>query len=98
MGNYFPRWLNWLPLKVAVALGMLMTGAVLATNYYLTPKYYRVGYQPTQPVPYSHKIHVGELGLDCRYCHSFAEVSSHANVPTNQTCLNCHGLDKGQIK
>ncbi len=37
--------------------------------------------------------HVGELGLDCRYCHSFVEVSGHANVPTNQTCYNCHGPD-----
>lgn len=66
--------------------------------YYFTPKYTRVGYEPTQPVPFSHKIHAGQLGLDCRYCHSFAEVSSHANVPTNQTCFNCHGPGKGNIK
>ena len=98
MGNYFPRWINWLPLKVAVCGGVLATGVTLATGYYFTPKYTRVGYQPTQPVPFSHKKHVGEVGLDCRYCHSFVEVSSHANVPTNQTCLNCHGADKGQIK
>jgi hypothetical protein len=49
-------------------------------------------------VPFSHKQHVGELGLDCRYCHSFVEVSSASNVPTNQTCYNCHGPDKGQVK
>jgi hypothetical protein len=49
-------------------------------------------------VPFSHKIHAGQLGLDCRYCHSFVENSSHANVPTNQTCFNCHGPGKGNIK
>ncbi|MEN3943031.1 cytochrome c3 family protein [Prosthecobacter sp. SYSU 5D2] len=49
-------------------------------------------------MPFSHKIHAGQLGLDCRYCHSFVENSSHANVPTNQTCFNCHGPGKGNIK
>jgi hypothetical protein len=75
MGNFFPRWTNWLPLQIALAVVLIGTGATLAVTYYLTPKYYRVGYEPTQPVPYSHKLHVGELGLDSRYCHSFAEVS-----------------------
>jgi len=98
MGNFFPRWTNWLPLQIALAVVLIGTGATLAVTYYLTPKYYRVGYEPTQPVPYSHKQHVGELGLDCRYCHSFAEVSGAANIPTNQTCYNCHGPDKGQVK
>jgi hypothetical protein len=50
----------------------------------------RVGYQPVQPVPFSHEIHVTELGMDCRYCHSYVEVSSHSNIPTTQTCMNCH--------
>jgi len=98
MGNFFPRWTNWLPLKVAVCLGFLVVGVAAGMSYYFTPKYTRVGYEPTQPVPFSHKQHVGELGLDCRYCHSYVEMSSHSNVPTNQTCYNCHGPDKGQVK
>lgn len=98
MGNFFPRWTNWLPLKLAVAAGFIVFGASLAVPYYFTPKYTRVGYEPTQPVPFSHKIHAGQLQLDCRYCHSFVENSSHANVPTNQTCFNCHGAGKGNIK
>lgn len=98
MGNFFPRWTNWVPLKIAVCLGFVVVGATVGATYYFTPKYTRVGYEPTQPVPFSHKQHVGELGLDCRYCHSFVEVSGHANVPTNQTCYNCHGPDKAQVK
>ena len=43
-----------------------------------------------QPVPFSHKHHVGELGLDCRYCHSSVEVSSSAGMPPTQTCMACH--------
>jgi hypothetical protein len=43
-----------------------------------------------QPVPFSHKHHVGELGLDCRYCHTSVEVSSSAGMPPTQTCMTCH--------
>jgi hypothetical protein len=43
-----------------------------------------------QPVPFSHKHHAGELGLDCRYCHTSVEVSSSAGMPPTQTCMGCH--------
>lgn len=98
MGNFFPRWTNWVPIKLAVAVVFIVVGVSFAVPYYFTPKYTRVGYQPTQPVPFSHKIHAGQLNLDCRFCHSFGERSSHSNVPFNQVCFNCHGGGKGQIK
>ncbi len=90
MANFFPRWMNTLPLKVAVCLGALGTGVVGAVTYYATPKYGKVGYMPAQPVPFSHKLHAGQLGMDCRYCHSHVENSWHSNVPTTETCWNCH--------
>jgi hypothetical protein len=43
-----------------------------------------------QPVPFSHKHHVGELGIDCRYCHTSVEVSAIAGIPPTQTCMSCH--------
>ena len=43
-----------------------------------------------QPVPFSHRHHAGELGLDCRYCHTSVEKSSFAGVPPTQTCMTCH--------
>ncbi|MCA9751530.1 MAG: cytochrome C [Gemmatimonadetes bacterium] len=49
-----------------------------------------IGYQPEQPVPYSHALHAGELGLDCRYCHNTVERSAFASIPPTQTCMNCH--------
>jgi hypothetical protein len=43
-----------------------------------------------QPVPFSHKHHAGELGIDCRYCHTSVERSSFAGLPPTQTCMTCH--------
>lgn len=43
-----------------------------------------------QPVPFSHQHHVGQLGLDCRYCHTSVETSAVAGVPPTKTCMNCH--------
>src|ERR1044072_8786153 len=90
MANFFPRWTNWLPLKLAV-WGILAVSALAAAAwYYGPPKCTRFGYQPIQPVPFPHDIHVSQLGMDCRYCHSFVEMAAHSNVPNTQTCMACH--------
>ena len=44
----------------------------------------------TQPVQFSHKHHVGELGIDCRYCHTTVETAARATVPPTETCMSCH--------
>src|SRR5216117_2964959 len=88
MANFFPRWTNWVPIKLLVCGIVLAGGLTGATWYYATPKYTKVGYQPIQPVPFPHDIHVTQLGMDCRYCHSFVEVAAHSNVPNTQTCMN----------
>lgn len=90
MANLFPRWTNLLPLKIAICLGTLGLGVFAGVTYYATPKALRVGYQPTQPIHFDHSLHAGQLGMDCRYCHSFVEHSGHANVPGANTCWNCH--------
>ena len=90
MANIFPKGTNETVIKAGIALGAVGTLVVLAVWYYFTPKYSRVGYQPVQPVHFQHDIHVGQLGLDCRYCHSYVEVSGHSNVPNTQTCMTCH--------
>jgi hypothetical protein len=43
-----------------------------------------------QPVPFSHKHHVGQLGIDCRYCHTSVEQTAYAGIPPTKTCMNCH--------
>lgn len=79
-----------LPLKLLVAVPFVAVTVVAGVWYYFTPKYTRVGYQPIQPVSFSHDIHVQQLGMDCRYCHSFVEVAAHSNLPNSQTCMHCH--------
>ena len=87
----FPKWHNRIPLIFFGVIGPVVSVlAVAGVWYYFSPRFTDVGYRPEQPVPYSHKLHAGELGLDCRYCHTGAEVSSAARVPPTQTCMNCH--------
>jgi len=93
MVKLFPKAANKLPVQIIVYLCVVGCIATAAAQYYMTPKYTRVGYAPMQPVPYSHAKHVGELGLDCRYCHSAIETAAAA-VPTSQTCMNCHSQVK----
>ena len=90
MSDVFPRWTNRLPGQII--FGLLLVGGVVTAGltYFFTPKYTRVGYQPTQPVPFSHSVHVQQLGLDCRYCHDGVEKSWYSNVPAAETCMNCH--------
>lgn len=64
--------------------------------YYGSPKYTDVGYAPVQPVPYSHRQHVGDYGMNCRYCHFAVERSPVAGIPPTQTCMNCHANIKPQ--
>ncbi|HEY6166622.1 MAG TPA: cytochrome c3 family protein [Verrucomicrobiae bacterium] len=90
MSDIFPKWTNHLPLKVITALVLTGTAVTAGVWYYCTPKYSRVGYQPIQPVAFSHAIHAGQLGLDCRYCHNAVEKSYHSNIPATSVCMNCH--------
>lgn len=54
------------------------------------------GYEPEQPIKFSHKLHAGDNGIDCKYCHSGVEKSKHANIPSAILCMNCHkGIKKG---
>ena len=93
MPELFQKSANRLPLQILVYVCVVAGVATAGVDYYMTPKYTRVGYAPLQPVPYSHAKHVGELGLDCRYCHSTIDTAGAA-LPTAQTCMNCHSQIK----
>lgn len=49
-----------------------------------------VGYKPTQPIPFSHKLHAGDKGIPCQYCHSAARRSITSGIPPLNTCMGCH--------
>jgi len=69
-------------LLIAVVTGL----ATINESPYIT----EVGVARIQPVPFSHKHHVGDDGIDCRYCHTSVEESSFAGIPPTKTCMNCH--------
>jgi hypothetical protein len=86
----FPKW-TWI-LRPGIAVAAI-GGAVYVTLIVwlgFSPKTTDVGYAPIQPVPYSHAVHVGQLGIDCLYCHNTVEETAHAAIPPTQTCMNCH--------
>ncbi len=83
----------WVNRAVPLALIACIASAAYAMvvgAYGISPHTLNVGYSPPQPVPFSHKLHVGELKMDCRYCHNTVERAAHAAVPPTATCANCH--------
>ena len=90
----FPKWSNKVPLILGALPVFLVLFLIYLFWYWFSPKHLEVGYQPTQPIPYSHQLHSGELGIDCRYCHYNVEDASHSNIPSSELCLNCHNYIK----
>lgn len=88
----FPRWTNKTPLILLIlgALGGL--GTIGVVWYYFSPEFTDVGYAPKQPIPFSHKLHAGDIGLDCRYCHYSVEKAGYAAIPPTQLCMGCHTM------
>jgi hypothetical protein len=90
----FPRWTNNVPIVVGLLAPLAGAGLIFAIWYWFSPWYTDAGYRPEQPVAYSHKLHAGDLGIDCRYCHNTVERGAMAAIPPTATCMNCHDLVK----
>jgi len=79
-----------LRLGLAVAAGLLLLAAATAFAMARSGTTWAVGRAAPQPIPYSHAVHAGGLGLDCRYCHAGVERGASAGMPSAETCLGCH--------
>ena len=90
MAAIFPKSTDLIVKVAGIVIGLGAVAAISAYAYYSYPDVIDTGYQPVQPVPYSHKLHAGNLGLDCFYCHSTVYKAAFAAVPPTQTCMNCH--------
>ena len=75
---------------VAVLLPVVLILGAWVTYEYLMQVGVDQGYQPIQPIKYSHKIHAGDNGIDCNYCHSSAKDSKTSGIPSLNVCMNCH--------
>ncbi|UCH27854.1 MAG: cytochrome c3 family protein [Trueperaceae bacterium] len=81
--NAFARWTVYGGILFVVLLAVSLTVFARTTNN-------RVRVPVEQPIAFQHSLHAGELGIDCRYCHSSVEVAAAANIPPTETCMTCH--------
>ena len=81
--NAFAKWLIWGGLVFMVLLVTSLTVFARTANN-------NVQVPITQPVAFSHQLHNGQMGVDCRYCHTSVEVAASANVPPTEVCMTCH--------
>jgi hypothetical protein len=87
-GEPVPFWRNKVYIAVVVVVLFLFGGYLVVEGAIGTGR--QQGYQPQQPIFYSHKVHAGINQISCLYCHSNALVSKHATVPPLNVCMNCH--------
>ena len=91
MPQVFPKGMNVLARVTLLGLPLLLSGGGIAGAAFFRSDY-TTGTREVveQPVPFSHKHHVSQLGIDCRYCHTAYEKSASAGFPPTKTCMNCH--------
>lgn len=91
MAQIFPPSTNTLA-RASIVCGVLFVAAISVGIYAFARSSYvtGAGVSRVQPVPFSHKHHVADAGIDCRYCHTSVEESSFAGIPPTKTCMNCH--------
>ena len=91
MPQVFPKAMNVVARVTVLGLPMLFgTGVVAGAAFFRSD--YTTGAREVveQPVPFSHKHHVAQLGIGCQYCHTAVEHSANAGFPPTRTCINCH--------
>lgn len=91
MAQFFHKSANNIA-RISMVVAVLLGGVAfyvytqVARSSYLTGQFL----ERQQPVQFSHKHHVGDDGIDCRYCHTTVETTASAGMPSTQTCMNCH--------
>lgn len=95
MGQIFPRSANKLVWLSVFGGLLLVVELTLILSVYFRSNYFRqVNVAIEQPVAFSHQLHNGTLGIDCRYCHVSVDKSYFANIPATETCMSCHSQIK----
>ncbi|MBS1211995.1 MAG: chaperone protein HtpG [Proteobacteria bacterium] len=86
--------------RIVIATIILGALAAMGLAYAIvrSPYVSGVGVAPKQPVPFSHEHHAGQLGIDCRYCHTSVETSAVAGLPPTEICMTCHSQVWTQAK
>lgn len=91
MDSFWARLDYSLKVRLPIVLGVALV-SITITALVTEPVRRTVGYAPGQPINFSHKVHAGDMKVDCRYCHVGVETGRFASVPASQTCMNCHSV------
>ena len=90
--SLLPLWRSFAKNQFLVLVSTIVL--MLMSAYFAYGYFMQIGvdqnYAPIQPIHYSHKIHAGDNGIDCKYCHSAARTSKNAGIPSLNVCMNCH--------
>lgn len=84
------RWLAGNPVAIVLLIILLVIGGIKEGYNLLLQIGVQQSYQPEQPIAFSHRIHAGDQGIDCNYCHSGARESKTSGIPSANVCMNCH--------
>lgn len=90
MPQYFPPNANAFAKWLVVGGGVFVVLLMVVLAFYARTTVNAVGVPVEQPVDFRHDLHAGQLGLDCRYCHTSVETSAVAGIPPTETCMGCH--------
>lgn len=98
MALIFPKSLDKYVRILGVVAALGAGGGAAAYTFLSHPLVVEPGYTPVQPVPYSHKMHAGNLGMDCTYCHFTVTKAAYAAIPATEVCMNCHSKVRADSK
>jgi hypothetical protein len=79
---------SWRITTIVLATALAASVVTLAARWHLPGD--NQGYEPTQPIEFSHRLHAGDMRISCLYCHASAEASRYAGIPAVNVCMNCH--------
>jgi len=91
VGPFWAHLDHAIKVRLPIVIGVVLL-AVLFTGIVTDPVRRAIGYEPTQPIDFSHQQHAGDLRIDCRYCHTGVETSRDAGIPAVSICMNCHSV------
>ena len=91
MASFWSRLDHNIKVRLPIVLGVALL-SVLVTGIITDPVRRTVGYEPTQPIDFSHQQHAGDMRIDCQYCHLGTETNRHAGIPAMSICMNCHNV------
>ena len=82
-------------LKIRLPLTLFVVAVSVILTFYLSrAERDSVGYNPEQPIKFSHKLHAGQMAIDCQYCHVGVAKDRHALIPSVNICMNCHTVSR----